>query len=1087
MSRRLVPWSIGAAVCGLFAFVAVALGATPSGPSSNTIEQAPRKFIVVYRDAPLASYKGELRGLPAPSRLQRRTPTSAAQSGARMDVNSGTAKAYVRHLQGQQSQSESRIVARIGHRLDVERRMTHALNGMVALMTDAEAATVRALPEVRLVEEYREYELDTDVGPTLIGAPQLWNAPSNPVKGEGIVFGIIDSGINFGSPSFAATDESGYTHVNPRGKGNYLGTCAADGVDKGRCNSKLIGGYDFVCQAPGEACANPAYREEPGFGDTSGHGSHTASTAAGNVRTVQFRGRPVKISGVAPRANIVAYDVCYTNTATDRGLCPNVSSVAAVDQAIIDGVDVINFSIGGGSQPWSDAVSLAFLSATDAGIYVATSAGNSGPAANSMGHLEPWTGSTAAAQHGRGDYGFLLQVTGPGPVDPALRIVQLIEGSSAAAFVQALPNSTPLRVSDRIDSTDDGCAAFPADAFRGAIAMVRRGGCSFAIKGTHAAAAGAVAIVIANNRVGRLSPSAAGVPIPTFATSQDEANAVRDFARSHGNAATAGIGYPPVPIPNLHDVLGDFSSRGPAGTFDLVKPDLTAPGVSVLAAYAGTTISGFEDLVAVINGTSMASPHHAGAAGLLRQARPSWTVPEIKSALLMTATQEVYKEDATTPGTPFDRGGGRVQVDQALQAGLVLNETTANFLKADPAQRGDASTLNLPSLGKADCVERCVFTRVFRSTQPVRQAWTVRLKGMDGTVSPALFVIRPGQTKAVKITINATSLPADGSWNFGNVVLTPQSVGSVKQPILRLPVAVSVPPPRIALPPRISLSVPAGSNSVAKLRIGSVGGARLQFHLDNAGNGSSTLHDAAAGEVSSGFRSTFYADPVAAGRPGQFASDDFVVHANNTRVTRLMSEGFVASGRLAATASQLTWQIYRDAGGRPAGNPQTSPQLAVWSHSAAPTAPGVSIDDGNLALDLAAAGEDVLLAPGRYWLVVYARTAYANRWVWYGSNSGDNVFGSISPGNDGTGTWQAGTGVAGLAWSLTADQPCGAAWIGAPTVALGTLAPGKSQDVQVQLNTSALAAGSHVGHVCVASNDPTQPKVAVGIQLTVTP
>ncbi|MBO7942764.1 S8 family serine peptidase, partial [Streptomyces sp. S9] len=108
-----------------------------------------------------------------------------------------------------------------------------------------------------------------------------------------------------------------------------------------------------------------------GFGDTNGHGSHTASTAAGNAWTANFKGRNIRISGVAPHANIVAYDICYTNIATGQGLCPNVSAVAAIDQAIADGVDVINYSIGGGANPWGEAVSLAFLNAADAGIFIA--------------------------------------------------------------------------------------------------------------------------------------------------------------------------------------------------------------------------------------------------------------------------------------------------------------------------------------------------------------------------------------------------------------------------------------------------------------------------------------------------------------------------------------------------------------------------------------------------------------------------------------------------------------------------------------------------------------------------------------------
>lgn len=1055
-------------------------GGVAARVGNNGLEQRANKYIIVYREDPLSSYKGNLKGFPAPERLK---------SGAgRLAVHGARARDYVRYLEGAQASHEAKIRTLIGRSPKVERRMQHALNASIAEMSASEAQRVRKLPEVAFVEEYREYLQETDTGPALIGAPALWNATPSRFRGEGIVIGIIDSGINFGSPSFAAQDESGYNHVNPLGAGVHLGTCAGGAVDAGRCNDKLIGGYDFVCAAPGNTCGVAGIREEPGFGDTNGHGSHTASTAAGNTRTALFKGTSVRISGVAPRANIIAYDVCYTNTTTGQGLCPNTSSVAAVNQAIADGVvDVINFSIGGGASPWSEAVSLAFLNATDAGIYVATSAGNSGPVANSMGHLEPWTGSTAAAQHGRGDFAFLLQVTGPGAVPTPLRTVVLNEGSGGAALVAALPATTPLRISTGINGADDGCAAYAAGSFTGAIAVVRRGTCSFAIKANNAAAAGAIAIIIANNAAGALTPSMPGAPIPGFAMTQADGNAVRDFALANGNAATGGIGYPPAALPNTADVLGAFSSRGPAGSLDLVKPDVTAPGVRVLAVVAGTTLTGSENAVDLLNGTSMASPHHAGAAGLLRQAKPTWTVPEIKSALMMTAEQEVFKEDSVTPADAFAMGAGRVQVDRALRAGLVMNETRANFLAADPANAGDVSALNLPSMGKAKCPDSCTFTRVFRNVLTTRQSWTAKVQGLTALVSPSLFTLNPGESKVVKVTISSGSLPRNGSWNFGKLVITAQG-GNTTQPILRLPIAVSVPPPVIVLnPDDIAISLASGSSGLVNLTVGNSGGSRLDYQVDNIGAGVRTVIDAPAGAVTSGFRSTFYTDPATAGLPAQFSSDDFTL-TEPASISRLFAEGFVSSGQpLATTATSLTWSIYRDAGGNPEGNPQSSPGLAVWSYTALPTSPGVAVQGANITLNLAAAAQTVNLNPGRYWLVVNARTSFANRWVWYASATGDNVFRSISPGTAGTGPWTAGTGFAGLSFNTQAAFACGATWIGASTVPSGQVAAGASRAMQVQINAAGLPAGQRVGYLCVASNDPAKPKVAARVVLTVTP
>src|SRR5690606_1807003 len=282
-------------------------------------------------------------------------------------------------------------------------------------------------------------------------------------------------------------------------------------------------------------------------------------------------------------------------------------------------------------------------------------------------------------QHGRAGFSFLMSVTGPAPVPEPLTAIILTTGANGVGHTAAYPATTPLRVSPGIDTAADGCAAYPADTFAGAIAVVRRGTCSFSIKVNNAAAAGATAVLIANNAPGPMVPSVPDTTVPAFGVEQETGNALRDFNVANP-AATASIGFPASPVPNTPDALAAFSSRGPAGSFNLIKPDVTAPGYAILAAVSGTTITGSEDAVGLMNGTSMASPHQAGAALLVRQARPDWTVSEVKSALAMTATSEVFLEDEVTPAGPFARGSGRIRVDQAVRAGLVLDESAENYL-----------------------------------------------------------------------------------------------------------------------------------------------------------------------------------------------------------------------------------------------------------------------------------------------------------------------------------------------------------------------------------------------------------------------
>ena len=1074
------PRILAAVTAGLVALAGLA-PTLSMGADASAMDAKADRYIVVFREAPLAQYRGGIPGIPTPQSLPGRS---------RLDVKSEGARSYVEYLRGRQQEAEGRIGQVLGRTLSVTMRTQHALNAIVTTLAPAEAEAVRKLPEVLLLDPVRDFPIDTDVGPALIGAPAIWNGSAAgapfPAQGEGMVIGVLDTGINFGSPSFAAVDPvDGYTHVNPLGAGNYLGTCAPGGVDAGRCNAKLIGGYDYVCSAPTNACTTSGLREEDGFGDTNGHGSHTASTVAGNRRDVVVAGNVRRIQGVAPRANVIAYDVCYTTVSTGNGSCPNTASVAAVNQAIADGVvDAINFSIGGGTAPWSDSVSLAFLSATNAGIYVATSAGNSGPGPNTMGHHEPWTASTAAAQHGRSGFAVTLSVTGPGAVPANLTGITMSEGSGGTPFAATIPGTTPLIASPGFATASDACAALPAGTFAGAIALVNRGTCSFSIKVNNAAAAGAIAVLIANNAAGALLPSVPGATVPAFGILQSDGAALAGWATANPTA-TATIPYPATLIPNVPDVLGSFSSRGPAANLDLLKPDVTAPGVNVLAAYAGTTITGSEALTAIISGTSMASPHNAGSALLLRQLKPAWTPMEVKSALEMTTTRTVFKEDGVTPATPFDMGGGRIRVDRAANAGLVMDESNANFTAANPATGGNPASLNLPSFAKNSCVGECQFSRTLRSPLAGSKSWTATVTGLVGTVSPSSFTVAAGGTQSITVTIDSSAIPPDGAFRFGWVELQP--VGGTADDKLTMPLAVAVPPPAIALMPASQdVAIYAGQTGTAAYAIANAGGFGLSYTADVSGQGATTVFNADNTGVGSGFRGTSFTDPVTAGNNAQLSAEDFTIEVPTT-ITSLFAQGFTVSGlALDAVATNITWAIYPDNGaGLPSGNPIQGSGTAAWTYTAAPVSAGVSTAGNFITLNLPAAGQNVTLPPGRYWVMIYTRATFANRWAWYGSNGGSGGFASITISTTNTGAWAANNSFPGLAMKVTGTVACGAPWIGATTPSSGTLAGGASQPVSTPLSAVGLAPGTYVGNVCISSNDPLTPQAAETIRLTV--
>lgn len=1052
-------------------------------------------YIVVLSDAPVASYKGGVAGLEA---IPRRT--SAPRAG-RLDVASAQAKSYAAYILNKQISTEAQLSSKFGRTVAASHRMQHAINAIVLELSGEEARQVGAMPGVRFVEAYREYEQDTDLGPALIGAPPVWTGTNpgatSPFRGEGMVLGIIDSGINFESPSFAATGPvDGYVHVNPLGAGNYLGTCATGEVDAGRCNDKLIGGYDFVCNfGTAQQCTAADSREEAGFGDTNGHGTHVASTAAGNTRDAVYQGNTLRISGVAPRANIIAYDVCYTQPSTGRGLCPNVSTLAAINQAVTDGiVDAINYSIGGGVDPWLEAGSLAFLGAVDAGIFVASSAGNSGPAANTMGHHEPWVSSTAASQTGRAGFSLSMSVTGPAPVPANLAPIFINPGSGGVAFSATIPGTTPIRISSGINTASDGCAAYPANTFAGAIAVVRRGTCSFAIKTNNASAAGAIAVVIANNAAGIILPTVAGTTVPVFSVTQAQGDALRDFGQANPTTATATIVFPSVATPNVADALGAFSSRGPAGNYNLLKPNVTAPGVNILAAVSPTTaVTGAPNVVELYSGTSMASPHQAGAAALVRQARPAWTAMEVASALAMSSTTAVLLEDEVTAANPFARGSGRIRVDRAVNAGLVLNETQANFSAANPASSGNPATLNIASMANRSCFQSCTFTRTVRNTRSASATWAFVVQGLTGTVSPASATIPAGGTQTLLITIDSSAIAANGAANFGSLELREPTGPSTfdATTALSMPIMVAVQPPAISAPTTISTTTAATRTGSAEFKLTNPGGATTTFALNRTGTAERNAVTNSDVGIASGFRSTTYTDPANAGSQAQYAADDFDV-AEPTTLTNIRTTGFVVSNApLSTAATNLTFSIYPDASGLPAGNPQTNAAAAVWTFTTTPAGAGVTVTGPNvIALNLQAAGQNVALAPGRYWLVVNTRGTFANRFAHYGSNqsSGSAGFASITIATNGTGNWVANPSFPGLSMRVDGNVPCGgASWMARRFPASGSILPGRSQDASLLITAGGLTAGTFTSNLCLDSNDPTRPAIAVPVTLTVTP
>lgn len=779
------------------------------------------RYIVRLEDAPVALYKGGVAGLAAthPATAQRHLDRSTNQlkENHRLDVKAPHVVAYRDYLAQKQDTFVSAAQAKVGT-LNITQRTELAFNGLVVEMTQDQAIKLASVPGVAHIQREVLRQPTTDSGPRWVNADHVWSGEATGVasKGEGKVVGIIDTGINTDHPSFADIGGDGYDHTNPYGEGVYHGDCATEEW-KSLCNDKLVGVVSYPDITGQYANYDPSV---PANGeDHNGHGSHTASTAAGNaipnVPVLDAEGNPTtvtfnEISGVAPHANIISYQVCYPGESDAIGFsgCFPSLTVQAIEHAIANDVDALNYSIGGGSSnPWNDADSLAFLSAREAGIHVATSAGNSGPNASTVGSPgdAPWLTTVAAYTHDRiFTEKHIQDFTGGDTAAPEAMAGQAQTGSFTGPIVYAGNYTNP---NDPDNDPAQCLQPFPAGTFTAdQIVVCDRGSIARTLKGINVRDGGAGAFVLANVQGGASTVVADPHVIPAIHIDADSGDALKAWINDGGTGHTATITASSLGSDAAAaDTAAEFTSRGPGASIpDVLVPDIAAPGVSIFAAYADDQSAGFKSNpdpsdYSFLSGTSMASPHVAGALTLLADLHPEWSPAEAQSAIMMTANPDTVIQDGTTPSTFFDAGAGMLRVDQAAQAGLTLHESPEGYRAADPAA-GDPKTLNMASMVDSDCVGECSWTRTF--TAQVDGTWTLSggtiTEGLVVTASPASFTLAKGETQEVTITADALGTTPN-TWSFGRVVVEAEG-----QPTLRMPVAVK--PNNGNLPSSVSIT-----------------------------------------------------------------------------------------------------------------------------------------------------------------------------------------------------------------------------------------------------------------------------------------
>ncbi len=714
-------------------------------------DSTPTLVLIKLDYDPVASYSGSVPGFSA---------TSPELTGRPLAQSQAAVTAYLAHAKRFEAAAVNGIKAAVPQ-ARVLRSFRVAYGGVSAVVPANSIDALLRVPGVAAIQPDTINQLTTDATPDFVGATDAWSQISNSTTaGEGVVVGVLDSGI---WPEHPSLIDNGITYEGPELDCDFgTGTDPLLG-DAFECNDKLVGAYTFVdtylsalapldgefCNAVGDTCTAR---------DANGHGTHTATTAAGSHvdEAVLLDVDYGPVSGIAPGAHVVAYRVCL-----DAG-CYSSDSVAAVEQAIEDGVDVINFSISGGSAAYADAVELSFLDAYAAGIMVNTSAGNAGPGAATANHAGPWTNTVGASTS---DRHFLteLRLSADG-ADLDLTGATITDGVATpteVVFAEDVPG-----YSDPLCQTE-----LPADSAVGQVVACERGVIARVDKSMHVEPSGAAGMILYNfdpaNGTGTATDNHF---IPTVHLDIDEGQAFVDFMEANeGTLASWDAG---TATAVQGDVMADFSSRGPVG--DFLKPDVTAPGVQILAGQTpepvGVGVGRTGQLFQVIQGTSMSSPHAAGVAALVKAANPDWTPGQIKSALMTSSLQAVLKEDGSTAADPLDRGAGSIRADRAISPTVTFDVDADDYFDS-AADAVNRIHLNLPSVF-ADPMSGAVVTqRTMTNVSGSSRQVSVSASGPSGVISvtPSSFVIGSGASQTIRITIDGTDL-ADG-WYFGQVSL----------------------------------------------------------------------------------------------------------------------------------------------------------------------------------------------------------------------------------------------------------------------------------------------------------------------------
>ncbi|KAL7167376.1 hypothetical protein ACSBR2_037942 [Camellia fascicularis] len=665
----------------------------------------------------------------------------------------------------------------------------NVVDGFAARLSAEEVQAMEKIEGFVSARPQRILPLHTTRTPSFLGLHKNLGVWLRSNYGKGVIVGLLDTGITPNHPSFS--DEG-----MPSPPAKWKGKCELNGTT---CNNKLIGARSFLSGETGPPI------------DDFGHGTHTASTAAGNfVEGANLSGQANgTASGMAPLAHLAMYKVCG-----DYG-CAEVDILAAMDAAVEEGVDILSLSLGGPPGPfYDDAIALGAFGATKKGVFVSCSAGNSGPFNTSLSNEAPW-----------------ILTVGASTLDRQIQ-AQVVLGNNDQFNGQSLfqptdfpPTQLPL-VYAGMNSPDSAfCAPGSLDHtdVKGKVVLCQRGGNIGRVdKGQTVKDAGGAAMILMNAEQDGFSTIADLHVLPASHVSYLAGAVIKEYINSTATPTATILfkgtifGDPSAPT------IASFSSRGPSfESPGILKPDIIGPGVSILAAWPYSvenktdTISTFN----MISGTSMSCPHLSGIAALLKSAHPDWSPAAIKSAIMTTADQlnlahKPITDESLQQAGVFAIGAGHVNPSRAIDPGLVydlkpvdyipylcglgytdkeIGLITSTMVKCSNVSIIPEAQLNYPSFAITLGSTNQTYTRTVTNVGQANSSyiWLYDLpQGVDVSVSPrSLVFTKVNQQMTYQVTFNR--LPTSPNTSFVQGFLGLASFNG-KHYYVRIPISVKL-------------------------------------------------------------------------------------------------------------------------------------------------------------------------------------------------------------------------------------------------------------------------------------------------------